>query len=258
MNIGSIVRNASNVMKHNSPTILTAVGVGGVLTTAILAARGAFKASEKLREYESTKNDKDASVLSFKDTFLATWTCYIPSAAMGGVTIACIIGANAINTRRTAALLSAYTLTDSAFTEYREKTEKVIGAAKEQKIRDEIAQDHVNSNPPDSQIVVVGDQDIVCLESLTGRYFHSNMEKLRKTQNDINQVILNGMGYFLANDLYERLGLRPVAQGDEIGWNSDKTLEFDFSSVLDEKGNPVLVVGYRRGPFPHPYGVWSS
>lgn len=51
---------------------------------------------------------------------MSAWKCYIPTAAFGLSTIACIMGANALNSRKQAALTSAYALINQSYKEYKD------------------------------------------------------------------------------------------------------------------------------------------
>lgn len=234
----------------NSPAILTAAAVAGVASTAVLAAKGSFKAAEILRNeaeegflnYEEPRNE------ILKQQLQLTWKCYIPAAATGAATIAFVIGAQQIASKRQAAALSLYALSETAFKEYKDKVVEQIGVNKEQKVRDEVAQDRVNKTAPKSDIIIVEDGDILCVDLMTNTYFKSNMEKLRRAMNDVNQMILSGDMYASHNDFLNRIGLESNGMGEQIGWNIDNLIDLTFSSVLSPEGKPCLAFGYAKMP----------
>lgn len=240
LQLATLAKGAQKLISTNSPSILTAMAVAGVATTAILAGRASFQAADHLAEHAPSNMD-------LKEQVRMTWTLYIPAAAMGGATIACIIGANTISTRRQAALMSVYSLTETAFKEYREKATEVLGEKKEQQVRDDIAQDRVDRNPVSSSQVFIGKGPVLCYEVYTGRYFKSNMDALKKAENTINAMIINDM-YASQNDLNQLIGLPMTKIGDELGWNTDRLLELDIQGVVSEDGEPALSVDYRVEP----------
>ncbi len=61
-----------------------------------------------------------------KDIIKTAWPCYIP-AAVGAISVFCLIGASSTNLRRNAALATAYTLSESTLKEYQEKVVETIG-----------------------------------------------------------------------------------------------------------------------------------
>jgi hypothetical protein len=149
---------------------------------------------------------------------------------------------------RAAAVAAAYTLSEKAFSEYKDKVVEKLGDKKEQAIRDEIAQEQVTRNPvPESQIIIMDGSSVLCREAFTGRYFLSDMETLRKAANDLNHQINNNY-YAALTDLYDLIGLEHTSYSDEVGWNADKLLEMNFSTALTDGGKPVIVMDYAVVP----------
>ena len=101
-------------LKKNSATILTITAVAGVIATSILSTKAAIKASRVLMHKEEEKGGK----LTLKETIVETWAIYIPTVAIGASTIACVLGANILNKRQQASLVSAYALINSSYKEY--------------------------------------------------------------------------------------------------------------------------------------------
>jgi hypothetical protein len=241
-----LIAKTLKLVADNSPTILTTIGVTGTVVTAYLTGRATFRASE-LIAIEETLVPSDAE-LTDKDKIGLVWREYIPAFAVGTLTIACIIGANRIGTRRAAALAAAYSLTEKAFDEYKDKVRDQIGAQREQRVRDEIAQDRVSANPVSSnQVIITGNGDVLCYDAITGRYFNSNVEAIRKAQNDINRDILHNL-YATLSEFYGYIGLPSTSYSTEVGWNVDDYLDIDFSAVLSEDGRPCISISYQVSP----------
>lgn len=165
------------------------------------------------------------------------------------MSVACIIAANRIGTKRAAALAAAYSISERAFTEYKEKVVERLGQQKEQTLRDDIAQDRINRNPPnESSIIITGSGEVLCFEQFTGRYFHANMESLKKAQNDVNHSILTSGSSASLTDFYNAAGLPATSYSDEVGWNLDNLLDLKFSTVLTDDGKPCLAIDYKHIP----------
>ena len=126
--IAATIRNMQTAVKKHSPEILTGIGIAGMITTTVLAVRATPKA---LILIEEKKDELEVNELTPKETVQAAWACYIPTAVIGTVSIACLIGASSVNMRRRAALATAYTLSESALKEYQEKVVETIGEKKE-------------------------------------------------------------------------------------------------------------------------------
>lgn len=234
MPLANIVNNVIKAIRSNSPEILTALGVSGVLTTAYLTAKASFRAAGKLENQDPRMSTVDKTKI--------VWTLYIPAALSGAVTVGCIVGARQIGANRTAAAVAAYSLTEKAFVEYKEKVIEQIGKNKEEKIRDDIAQDHISKNPPTKEIVVLGGQ-VLCCELYTQRYFRSTMQALQKAENEVNSWCIT-QRYVTLDDFYSLIGLRHTQMSNKVGWEADRLLELEFSTVLSEDGEPCLAFNY--------------
>jgi Family of unknown function (DUF6353) len=235
MNFTRIMHSTTNLIRTNSPAILTALGVSGTVTTAVLAVRSGMEHARLLSPHESC-------TMSRRETAEIVWRVYIPPAVSTGVAVVCIIGAAKASSRRTAAITAAYSLSERAFTEYREKVVEVLGKNKDQKVRDAIAQDKVTNNPP-TAIITANDGEVLCCELLTGRYFKSDMEALRKAENKINSMAL-GNGEASLSDLYYLLGLPWTTFSSENGWTGERLLELEFSPIMAPGDKPCLAFDY--------------
>lgn len=243
MGFADIARSATQFISNNSPAILTGMGVAGVITTGYLAAKAGYNSATQIRDAE----DENGRYLQPKEKLALTWKNFLPAMGVGATSVAAIIGSQKISSRRTATLASLYSLSERAFTEYREKAVEVLGKQKSIRVQDEIATERIAKNPPgDPQILFTGGGETLCYEVFTGRYFFSDVEKLRKAQNDLNAQIINGM-YASLNDWYCVAGLPQIDLGEQVGWTTDNMLELGFTAVLqDEK--PAIAIHYNHPP----------
>ncbi len=243
-----LIKRAQKLAIDNSPTILTALGVTGAVTTAFLTGKATVKAVHILDSLDKVEEGGEWVERNNKDKFVLVWKEYIPAVGMLVLSVTCIIGANRIGTRRAAAVAAAYKLSEQAFVEYKTKVIDKLGNNKEREIRDEIAQDRVDRNPvSDSTVVVVGGADVLCFEAYTGRYFMSNMETLKKAQNDVNYMVINNM-YASLSEFYSRVGLPTTDISDNVGWNCDSMMELEFSATVADDGRPAIVVTFHVAP----------
>lgn len=246
-----VANNIGRTLKRKSPEILTGVGIGGMITTTVLAVRAT---PEAMRRIEKKKKEEQHKKLTAVQTVQAAWKCYIPAGVTGGVSIACLIGASAVNGRRNAALATAYSLAESTLRDYRSKVVETIGEKKEEAILDAIDRDRVERLPAPAQSEVQTTEGavapVLCLDSMFGRYFYSDVETLKRAANKLNWQ-MNNMSepYISLNEFYMEIGLSTVDVGDELGWRSDKGLiELRFSSQLKDGRTPVLVVSHMNPP----------
>lgn len=246
MKIKNFFKGLRMTTAKHSPEILTGIGIAGMITTTVLAVRATPKAIELI---EDKKDELKIKKLSVRKTVKTVWKCYVPAIVTGTLSVSCLIGASATNLKRNAALATAYKLSETALNEYTSAVMETIGEKKEQVVRDKVAEKRIEKNPVSkSEVIVTGKGNTLCCEGFTGRYFYSDMDTLRKAENELNRNIINNM-YQSLNDFYDLLGVEYSEIGDELGWNLDKgTVELSFSSQIADDGRPCLVFDYNRPP----------
>ena len=263
--MSKFIRGAKISISKHSPEILTGIGIAGMITTTFLAVRATPKALELIEEKKDELNNKqveerldkngdlrdykEITKLKFPDLFKATWKCYVPAAVTSVASIACLVGASSVHIKRNAVLATAYQLSETALTEYKEKVIETIGEKKEEVIRDKVNKDRIEKNPVSKNNVIITDKgNTLCYDHMSGRYFKSDIDKINKAVNIINNRILHDF-YASLNDLYSELGLYTVSLGDKLGWNSAmRLIEVEFSSQLADDGTPCLVMDFNKAP----------
>lgn len=255
LNLSGIARDVQRTIGKYSPQILTGIGIAGMLTTVVLSVKATPKA---LTLIEEKKEELDTDKLTAVETVKTTWKCYIPAVTTGVLSTACLISGNSIGTRRTAALAAAYKISETALLEYKDKVIETIGEEQEKVIREKIAQEKIDKDPvTTNHVYMTANNDILCYDPLSGRYFKSTIEDIKAAQNAINELLINEM-YASLNDFYDSIGLGRTKLGKELGWNIDSgTLQIDFDSALSNeeseqqgihKDTPCLVLDYNLGP----------
>lgn len=243
MNLHSIVRTAGKSMLDNAPAIMTGMAVAGTISTAVLTGKAAYKASVVLEDYKEGLEE-----ITTKEKLELTWHLYLPAAVSGASTIALIVGAHTTLSKRHAAVIGAYSIAETAMKEYREKVVEVLGESKETKLREEIAKERLERDPvTNSQVIITGLGDQLCYDVLTGRYFRSDIEKIRRAQNDINQKVINE-GNASQNDFYALIGLESTGMGEDLGWTTDNMMDIFFSTHLSSEGQACLSLEYHSTP----------
>lgn len=233
-------------IKKHSPEILTGIGIAGMITTTVMAIRATPKA---LILIEERKEEIGSEKLEAIDMVKTTWACYIPAAITGTLSVACLIGASSVNARRNAALATAYTLSESALKDYQGKVIEMFGEKKNEAVKDAVAKDKVEKNPVITREVIITEKgNTLCYDAISGRYFKSDIEKIKKAECELNRQMLDDM-YVSLNDFYYEIGLDSVKLGDELGWNVDSGyIDLSFSSQLASDGTPCLVIDYSVAP----------
>lgn len=252
---GKIAKTGKNLVKgarKNSPEILTWLGVSGVITTTALAIKATPKALMAIEEVEqqNIKNrdvhDKDLTKI---EVVKIAWKYYIPTVLSGAATIACVIGSNKILSKRNAILAGLYSVAELSLKEYQEKVVEMIGKNKEGKVREALAEDALRDNPVSSkEIIITGKGEILLFEPLSGRYFKSELEQVRKAINDFNFELLQEM-FKPLNELYYLWGLSDTETGKHLGWQIEEgVLSVDFTTKMADNGQPCVVLNINPRP----------
>lgn len=248
------LKNIRAFLVDHSPEILTGIGITGMLTAVGLGIAATPKAMKAIEDAKVKKvEESDEAIVDPKltkgEVFKVVWKYYIPTVATAALSTACIIGSNSVNSKRNAALAAAYTLSDSALKEYQAKVVETIGEKKEEAVRDAIAKDRVDQNPVSAREVIITEKgNTLCYDSISGRYFRSDVEKLKKATNELNRRMLNDM-YISLNEFYYEIGLSGTKIGEDLGWNIDKGLiDLRFSAQVADDGNPCLVLEFEVAP----------
>lgn len=266
--ISKFVKGVGNWTSKRSPEILTGIGIAGMVTTTVLAVKATPKALQLIEEEKERKSDElhrerykemekytveeflEDAKLTPMEVVKAAWKPYIPAIVTGVFSIACLVGASSVSARRNAVLATAYKLSETALNEFKDKAVEVVGEKKVKEIKESIAEDRIEKNPVSkSEVIVTEKGSTLCYEAVSGRYFKSDMEKIRRVVNELNRRMISE-NYISLSDFYNEIGLPSTKISDEIGWNIDKGLiELDFSSHIADDGTPCIVVDYLCAPY---------
>jgi hypothetical protein len=98
-------------------------------------------------------------------------------------------------------------------------------------------------------VIITGDGETLCLDSLSGRPFKSDINKIKTAEIELGARMLDER-YVSLNDFYYEIGLDPIYPlGDDLGWNIDRgRIQLSFSTQLTADNRPCLVVNYTVAP----------
>ena len=246
--------NVMKLVQKNSSTILTCIGAAGVIATAVLTGRATIKAVRIADGMDRFDLDEGKTIYPpQKEIVKAVWKEYIPAAATGLATIALIFGANALNKKQQATLVSAYALLDQTYREYKNKVKEVLGEESEQKVEDAIAEEKVSDICP-------SDGKLLFYEPNYGQGFERTMLEVQDAEYRLNQKFAVE-GEASLNDFFELLGLNKTDTGDMIGWSQEMAwdnynyqwIEFEHEPKKTEDGREYYQINM---PFPPTFGYF--
>lgn len=255
MKLNSLINRIKDETVKRSPEILVAAGIASMISATVFAIQDTPKVTKLLKDKEETKK----APLETEEKVKIIVPGYLRTIVASGIGVACIVGASSIRLHRNAVLTAAYTMSETALKNYTKKAEEIVGKEKADEIREKAQADAQLAVPQpvkakSNDVIIIDDDCIKCYDSLTGRYFPSNKNLIEKAVNEMNRLMRDEC-FMSENDWFNMIGLDSVLLGDDLGWSIDTGyLDISYSSRLDEKGNPALVIGYVQLPRPlHSY-----
>lgn len=228
-NLNSLFHRSKLHLKRASPTILTYVAAIGVVATSVMAVKATPKAMMLLEQATDEKGEE----LTKLEVVRVAGPVYIPALAIGVSTISCIFGANVLNKRNQASLVSAYALLNQSYQQYRNAAKTVYGEDADEKIKIEAAKNvYVSADgcyiyDPESE-----SEEILFYDTFCQRYFTSTMSSVINAQYHVNRNFAL-RGWSDLNELYDFLGLEGHRGGDLIGWSADEMLESGLTPWIE-------------------------
>lgn len=240
-------------MKHQSPTILTCIGAVGVVATSVMTAKATTKASKLLEKAKEMKGED----LTKKEKIKIAGPVYIPTILVGASTISCIFGSNILNKRKQAALVSAYTVLNESYKEYKDKVIELYGEGANSMVKDSIAKNKYEEKQNNGDLREKPDSRdaLLFFDEYSNRYFWKTMDEVKEAEYHLNRNFAL-RGYADLNEFYEFLRIEPTAYGSEVGWSMEAGGIFygyswvDFYHEYHESNDPDTPSYYTiRMPF---------
>lgn len=242
----AVGRQALTIQK-NSPTILFAAGIVGVVATTVMASRATLKVEpilEKTKtDLDNIKTVSDAGHPDYsdedkqKDTIYVYAQCsvdlaklYFPTAVVGILSVAALTKSHTMLKSREAALMAAYTALDGAFRKYRSRVVEALG--EDGKLKE--AHFLYDLEEREAEVAATGEKVKVFrvngnTPSGYARYFTKecsswspnpeyNLIFLRCQENYANDL-LRARGHVFLNEVYDMCGLPRSVAGQVVGWS---------------------------------------
>lgn len=184
-----------------------------------------------------------------KEVVQECWKFYIPAAVLGGGTIACILGSNALNKKQLASMTAAYMALGKTYQEYRRQVAERWGTDAEKDVWKD-AQSVTKEPTSDMKT-----EKLLCYEPISKRYFHATEAELTDAFYTINRSFAVD-GEVSLNDFYSCLGLEYLPNGDTTGWSADYLaneweyywIDFQYYKQTTDDGLEVYYVDSFQPP----------
>lgn len=262
-----------------SPEILIGVGIIGVVTAGVLAARATLKletvvdgAKDELEDIHTLRDN--SSIVDYSDnkhgrnvakvyvkTGFSLVKLYGPSISLAAVSVACLIGSHGIMRRRNAALVVMYKGVETMYNNYRARVVEEYGPEKDLDYhlgRREVIQE---TKDPETGKVVKNSVSVVDPNKVSqfAKFFdetNPNYQKnaeynllFLKCQQTYANDLLHSRGHIFLNDVYDSLGIPRTKAGCNVGWavtkDGNNFVDFGIYDILNGQKRD-FVNGYER------------
>ena len=246
-NLGKMIKP---FIAKREPEILITMGVSGLIFATIWGVRSTVKA---VRKIDILKEETNRSKIPKKEVMKEVWKLYLPVVVATAVSVPCIIASSNVYSKRNMALAAAYTLSETALTEYKAKTKELIGEKKEKEITELVSKEHVAKATNTSNVLLTGNGDSLFYDPASGRYFRSSWNKILKAANEINaRAITDPFGVTTLSDWYYSIGLDSTDISDTMGWKvldgSAGLIDISLNSALTPDDEPCGAIYYNSHP----------
>lgn len=237
----------SGAARRMTPETKIGIGLGSSLVAVAFGIGGTIYAIKKTEE---KKEELKVDTLPKVETAKIIARSYVPTAAAIMVALLCTIEGVKENHKRVVAITSAAVATETAYSKYKDKVKEIVGDHKAKEIEKDISQEQIDNTPISKEVVIMTDNDVLCFEPYTCRYFYSNVEDIKAALNVVNHSLIHDMhGYATLNDIFDELDVKSAESAEEIGWNADDGLiEPKFDAEFSKDGKPCMRVEFIPKP----------
>lgn len=249
MNYNGILKFIKKYGTKYAPEILIGFGMMSIIKSQIESIKVTPVANNEIKKIQNSNSENKRKII---DTSKVVFKYYGKPIFLTSMSFILILKANSININRYTAITAAYKLSEKTLDNYKESIHEIVGTKKEKEIKDNIAKNIVENNT--DTYIHVNRGTTLCMDSISGRYFMSEMENLKEAVNDFNAILLTDSSASL-NDFYDLLGLNQTSIGEELGWyyygefnGKRDLLNVSYSTQLTKEGKPCIVILYDKLP----------
>ncbi len=234
----------------DKPVILIIGGIACFTASSALAAWCRPKADEAMARKRAELADSDAAIrpeIERAQIIFAGAKEYLPAIGAGALGCVCIITSHKLHIDKEVALFATYTASDKAYKAFREAVKDEVGDKKLENILDSAAEKQIRQKEV-KDIVVLGDDQHLCLDCQSGQYFRASIKQIREAEYAVNKEMVTGSDSVVFLDtFYEALNLPTNAKiGEILGWDilAGDRLEIKLREAEASNGEPCWLLDY--------------
>lgn len=268
----SVTRTLSRqvlVARKQSPHILFAAGVVGVIGATVLACKATLKVGPVLDDFKldiegvkAMENDANETRKGLAYVYIRDTTkivrLYAPAIVVGTASIAALTGSHITLTKRNSALTATVVTLTETFNQYRDRVREEVGEEKERDIYHGVLLEKTkDENGKEVMRRVLSDgvrSPYARIFDETNINWRNNSEYnnvfLTYQQNYFNHM-LQARGHVFLNEVYTALGFEHTREGAVVGWvaGSDGDNYIDFGIFSDTRfvngWEPSVIVDFN-------------
>jgi len=250
------------ILHKHLPHIMFGAGIGGVVTSVVLACRATLTLSDKLDDMHNdvskikadptTSNDTKQLVRAYSQNAAIVAQLYTPAVLIGVVSIGALTGSHVALTRRNTALTAAYAGLSRAYGDYRNRVRGDVGKEREHDLYHSITS---------KELIIDGKKELVKTAdpntwSIYARFFDEASTQWQKNS-ELNRVyvqcqqnylnhLLHARGHVFLNEAYDALGLERSSAGQVVGWVVEDEGDNYIDFGMFEASNSRFLNGTER------------
>lgn len=225
MKVSKLLYKSGRSLKKAMPTILTIMSTAGVVWTVIEASNAGAKAKELLDKAKEEKGED----LTLKEKVKVAAPVYAKTAVAAGATIASVVGSNVLNKQQQAEIMSAYTLVNKQFKDYKKKVEKVVDEETKKKIKEELVKEKIDEDKPPFEETLYGQQ--IFFDEYSEQFFISTIEEVQDAAEQLNNI-LRRKGFATLWDYYDLLKIPKDDMLRGCWWPEEYVKAHGFDSIV--------------------------
>jgi len=234
MDLSTIFGSIGNLIVENKTTIMTAVGVAGLIFSGVHASvKATPKAIEIINDEMAYRKDQEENFgdeykpLTLFDKFQLTWKVYIMDIVIALLSSIDIFFAHHMDMRAIATLSAACQMYETKYLDLKKASKEVLSEQQIQKIEDKVAENSRNEVTKEDIKKAnkhrQPNQGMLYKDAYSPQIFWANPDQIKDALYDLNSYF-NQCSYATIDDWHDALRSHDVSIDDgdvdrRLGWN---------------------------------------
>lgn len=243
-------RQARRLLREHGPLVgIVTAGVGftGSIISTVRATVKAVRHTDKVEE------ELDRTLTS-TELVAENWKYYVSPALLWVGSVASLCFAAKSHNKSIKSLAALYAASETARKNLENGIVEKYGEGRYNEVQEEVAQKTLDQNPvTDATILETGHGSFLCYDPLSGRYFRSCVDHIKRCVNEFNNRICTqkyGMSY---NELFDTISPKfdSIIFGNDVGWGPEGGVaDIRYTTKKASNDEPCLVMHYNTMPYP--------